>query len=538
METPLKRPPALPSPLKRGLGRGGGRPIPPLPNIQQQFVLATAKAFERSSIGQTFFGGTAEAIDCHLSTALDKAPPDLLPYLRAFCTQVANISLSFHQAYTSGTPPPLPLTLESPSITHRGGPTPSPTPSPPLAPAEKCSYAQTAKSALAPENPTSATTIPPLSLSSSPVTSRIQKSKNKNKSLQAKSDLRVFIRLPLNSPERHHSALAIFLALCDPKIGCKELVQEVLSVNSGFAIVPKDKEALKTLLTTKKAFIQTLFSVAKIESSQNWAAYRLSGIPRSIEAVEINNKGAITATLVPTTAEVVATAIKERIGIAPTKVDISSKSLTSELFFTTWTVFFKEEEAQDHAIPDTTSLLGRRVFFKPLPKVSTVVQCSRCWGWHNQRNCGKNQRCRLCGTTQHSEDFHPKCLNHTQCKLKCLHCSGPHPSDDPKCLLRPGPLGIRPSTENKRNIYQASNEMRIRSELDSPCSSQDLANPATPQSRIDSSSTIPASPTTLPQTDDIDIDTSEDTPMEEASHGLSRRRTRARARSDTIIGPI
>lgn len=148
-----------------------------------------------------------------------------------------------------------------------------------------------------------------------------------------------------------------------------------------------------------------------------------------------------------------------------------------------------------------TSLFGRRAFFKRLPKVSTVTQCSKCWMWHNLRNCGKNQRCRLCGTTKHSEAFHPRCIRHSQCKLKCIHCSGPHASDDTTCQLRPKASGAHPSTENKRAIRQAWNETRIRREEDSPCSSVDTEmdpdlptttqNPP-PQASIDSPLTAPS----------------------------------------------
>ncbi|KAG9228797.1 hypothetical protein BJ875DRAFT_412000, partial [Amylocarpus encephaloides] len=221
--------------------------------IQQHFVSGTSKALERSTTGQIFFGGTAEAVDHHLSTALDKAPPDLLPYLRAFCTQVADLSLAFHRAYTSGETPQLPSAPETLPTTCRGGPTSSTTPSPPLDPVGKFSYAQTAKSALTPENTATATVTvtppPPLHPSLG-----ISKPK-KTKSFLAKPDLRDFIRLPLDSLKRKHSAQAIFLALCDSKIGGKELVQEVLSVNSGFTIISKSKEALDTLLSIKRASI-------------------------------------------------------------------------------------------------------------------------------------------------------------------------------------------------------------------------------------------------------------------------------------------
>lgn len=86
METLSGGPPSSPTPLGRGLRRGEVRPIPPIPNIQQRFVATTARALERGTIAQTFFGGIGEAIDHHLSIALDSVPPDLLPFLRAFCT--------------------------------------------------------------------------------------------------------------------------------------------------------------------------------------------------------------------------------------------------------------------------------------------------------------------------------------------------------------------------------------------------------------------------------------------------------------------
>jgi hypothetical protein len=95
-------------------------------------------------------------------------------------------------------------------------------------------------------------------------------------------------------------------------------------------------------------------------------------------------------------------------------------------------------------LPVRLSLFGMITNAQPLPRKMRTIQCNRCWKWHNSRSCARPSRCRLCGSTQHTEEGH---INHCSapaphvCPPRCLHCHGPHPTNFEQCLLHPSKSG-------------------------------------------------------------------------------------------------
>ena len=94
---------------------------------------------------------------------------------------------------------------------------------------------------------------------------------------------------------------------------------------------------------------------------------------------------------------------------------------------------------------------------RPLNRIATVIQCSRCWRFHTERNCRFGHRCRLCGDGRVE---HP-CPGET--KPRCANCLGPHKANYPKCPLRPTPQRdgtlTRPGTAQRTEIRRAGAEL-------------------------------------------------------------------------------
>lgn len=115
-------------------------------------------------------------------------------------------------------------------------------------------------------------------------------------------------------------------------------------------------------------------------------------------------------------------------------------------------------------LPKNIPLFGVRVQTKLLPKKSKTPQCSKCFGWHNERSCSRPQRCRICGSTKHVENEHASCAPETEhkCPPKCANCHGPHPADSLECLIRPKKDQKLPTRSEIAKIRQAASAARMR----------------------------------------------------------------------------
>lgn len=87
---------------------------------------------------------------------------------------------------------------------------------------------------------------------------------------------------------------------------------------------------------------------------------------------------------------------------------------------------------------------------RPMQKTARVNQCTRCWRFHEERNCRFGHRCMMCGSGNREHD----CPGLGA--AKCSNCCGPHPANHQKCPARPVPQidGSlrRPGVEQRQEI--------------------------------------------------------------------------------------
>jgi hypothetical protein len=196
-----------------------------------------------------------------------------------------------------------------------------------------------------------------------------------------------------------------------------------------------------------------LIGECTIERQSKWTTYRLDNIPRTVNLL---SGSCIIG------ADYLARSISEITGQTPIRTAETSQSIQSGLYNTSWFVNF---ETESHTpIPKTLRVLGvvataSLVTFKP-----KTIQCTRCFQWHNTRCCSRAQRCRICGSNNHTEENHTTQCTTTKphsCPARCMHCGGPHPADDCNCPLRlthKGPL----SKSQREAITRTQKEARTR----------------------------------------------------------------------------
>jgi len=220
------------------------------------------------------------------------------------------------------------------------------------------------------------------------------------------------------------------------------------------------KEKIKT---------DSFFGNAPVENASPWTSYRIKHVPRSHGTIKRIGKE-LQYCLQPVTEAALHDALSAAAGVAPTAITASrdnDKNPTSSS--TTWIARFPETH---NRLPRTLFLFGCRTQTKILPQRRATVQCTRCWLWHNARTCASEPRCRLCGSSKHSEETHGNLCaatgDHT-CPCRCIHCHGPHPADDPKCELRPKPSSPPKSKAQVSAIRRIGSEARMRKQAEAGC---------------------------------------------------------------------
>lgn len=234
----------------------------------------------------------------------------------------------------------------------------------------------------------------------------------------------------MDSPLRAHSGYALRTIL-KFKLGSDgDLISNILQIKTGFALCPSkgNTDALGKKITTVN-----FFGDARIEKASPWTSDRISHVPRSLGTINED----LEHYLIPVTTDALLTVVTVAAGTSPITVTPSrNNEANPESSFTSWIVRFSESY---NRLSRTLYLFGCRTNTRILPQRKTVRQCSRCWLWHNSRVCVSPQRCRLCGSTQHTESDHANLCSAPArhvCLPKCIPCHGPHPADHEKCKLR------------------------------------------------------------------------------------------------------
>ncbi|OJD25906.1 hypothetical protein ACJ73_02728 [Blastomyces percursus] len=82
-----------------------------------------------------------------------------------------------------------------------------------------------------------------------------------------------------------------------------------------------------------------------------------------------------------------------------------------------------------HLFPNKLRLFSRPVTVNRIRKSPKIPSCTRCHGFHMERNCARPLRCRECSNPSHPGDC--------QSPARCCNCCGPHPSSSLDCPARP-----------------------------------------------------------------------------------------------------
>jgi hypothetical protein len=380
--------------------------------LQAELRKTTVEAADRAAEGQEIFSPIAAFLDAHRIRAAS-LPARAQCALASLSDELAAVAGRHFSAYVSGGFPEL-YAQSAPSRP------PSPPQSRPPSGLAKSTYAAAVRA----NSPLSASTL-----------ARPGKpSKRAAPPQPLAPDNRLFVRLPEDHHARGMDGYAILSGLRAQLGTDAGLLKEVQVTKTGFALCPASPDALKTL-EARKDSLKGFFRDCHIERGSRWVSYRVTNVPRKVgQILDDGSYG-----LVPVHAQAVVKEVTEATGIPPVAaVETRFSASNPALPFTSWFVNFPEGTTA--TIPRQLRLFGASTTARHLPRKTSVVQCTRCWMWHNARSCARPPRCRQCGSTEHQEGHHPNRCDAAPphlCPPRCLHCHGPHPADAADCLLRP-----------------------------------------------------------------------------------------------------
>lgn len=376
----------------------GGRALEDRARSTQQpklgaIALAVQKALlaeqENARVRDAVFKAFAEALDTAAGAFRGKAK-EVANSLqnRIVCAMQEELGKAFGQ----GVPPPTPpeMSPTPPDAAHPAGPRdrqrsrPSPSGQ---------SWAQVAATPPAPEAP-NAPLLP--ARSRRPVARR-------------QADKRIFIRVPQDSPAAENHPWAVRGAI-NKELG--DVAQDVRKCPTGFAVTPRDEGARKTLQARLNELGPLLGGRA--ETATEWYAY----IVKRVAAKVRNLQGEpVTVTENMLKEEVQATA-----GALPLQARWSQREgdgLTRDVI-----VSFTAP------VHRSFCLFGDSAPSRALKPRTRVLQCQRCWAYHDTRSCQGRPRCKRCGRS----DCDPSGCTQLE---RCPNCWGPHEATYEGCALRP-----------------------------------------------------------------------------------------------------
>ena len=422
--------------------------------LSQALVNIANAATNRANEGQQIFGPIASLWDDYLNTeAVRILPARLRKPLIALCADISATANKHFDAYIKGTHPPRPSQPSPEPLVARTHQPKAAKPTQHLADsafAQKETYAH--KAAVLPTLQPTATIAPTAA-----------KTARKQPQHYNKEDTRLFVRIGPEHPARTAGSFAVLTALKRRLGENAKLLKEVQAVKTGFALCTGSL-AERTALEKHSDTIEALIQNCKIEPPQHWTTYRLNYVPRTVATIDDTNQ----PTNIPVSSDLILEAINDFTNQQAIQAVESSQSVKSGHYDTTWFLSFPTH--QHTALPKNLRILGTTVTASLIVLKPKITQCSRCFRWHNTRACSRPERCRICGTTEHTEEGHStKCNTAHTCPARCLHCGGPYPADDPRCPLRLTHRGPKSKSEQQA-IRKTSKEARVRACAKAQCS--------------------------------------------------------------------
>ncbi|OJD20323.1 hypothetical protein ACJ73_08345 [Blastomyces percursus] len=260
------------------------------------------------------------------------------------------------------------------------------------------------------------------------VQTTVPKSPLSTRHLKTEKPARILARLPTDHIARRASPIATLQKLrrelTEPLAAAIKGVQNILT---GIAIAVSSLQGMEALLA-KKYEISAILTSTQVEKEERWVTCIIPGLQPEYQVYEGRTQ--------TVTAKQAAEESTRITGVTPqlcrwnrAQPERPSNALV---------LAFPPEAAV--RLPKTVDIYGHRrpVIIKP-PKAQ-ILQCSRCWGFHLERYCNRNPRCRRCSSRDHQEG-HPACHKEDNedcgCPDRCTNCLGPHAANDLSCPARP-----------------------------------------------------------------------------------------------------
>ncbi|KAL5601468.1 uncharacterized protein BROUX77_005717 [Berkeleyomyces rouxiae] len=212
---------------------------------------------------------------------------------------------------------------------------------------------------------------------------RATKNKTKAKDKQAASDTskhRIFLRLPVDSPQRHAGAAEtkkfVVRHLC---VNAEDL-KTVKQVNTGFAL-SFDSQTTMAAALTKMDKASAVFSGCTVDTATKWHTYVINRVPKNTR----NLVGQVSLVTIPRIEE----EIESQLGVCATRVAWSKHNQDSS---PTSSIVFSLEK------PLQTSL---KLFGSSAPAIKArqherVQQCDACFSFHRTDGCPRKELCPSC----------------------------------------------------------------------------------------------------------------------------------------------
>jgi hypothetical protein len=222
---------------------------------------------------------------------------------------------------------------------------------------------------------------------------------------------RVLVRLAPESPTRNAALFAVRTTVQEA-LGLK--TGDIISaqaIPTGVALRPRNQE-IRDRIVTEQAKVCTALQATKVELPQKWYSYAVQGCPKRISTLA--GEWVDTQPLIHK--EVLA-----QTGIKPVECRISRHQSDSPT--ATWIISFLQPVESHFRLFDSSD--SARLITKKTP----LMQCEKCWDFHDTRGCKRRPVCKDCAQLAHGGP----CKEPTRCTL----CRGPHTAIDLNCPVRP-----------------------------------------------------------------------------------------------------